>query len=141
MEDFRSPEDLFKSEAKKVKQLGKDYGKYLPVVIIVLAAIFVFQTAIYSIGPDEVGVIQRFGKYALTTDPGLHLKLPFGIDKVTPIKVKKIFKEEFGFRTARAGVRSIYASKQYPEESLMLTGDLNILDVRWIVQFKISDPV
>lgn len=141
MDDFRSPEDLFKNEAKKVKEFGKDYGKYLPIVVGVLAIIFLFQGAIYSIGPDEVGVVQRFGKFVRTTEPGLHLKLPFGVEKVTPIKVKKIFKEEFGFRTARPGVRSVYATKQYTDESLMLTGDLNILDVRWIVQFRVKDPV
>ncbi|MEA3347039.1 MAG: protease modulator HflK, partial [Candidatus Auribacterota bacterium] len=141
MDDFRSPEDLFKEEAKKVKQLGKDYGKYIPVVIVALVVILGLQGAVYSIGPDEVGVIQRFGKFVRTTEPGLHGKIPLGIEKVTPIKVKKIFKEEFGFRTARPGIRSVYAARQYPEESLMLTGDLNILDVRWIVQYRVNDPV
>jgi membrane protease subunit HflK len=141
MDDFRSPEDLFKDEAKKMKQMGKDYSKYLPVVAAVVLIIFALQSTIYSIGPDEVGVVQRFGRYVRTTEPGLHVKLPFGIEKVTPIKVKKIFKEEFGFRTARPGVRSVYAPRKFPEESLMLTGDLNILDVRWIVQFKVSNPV
>ena len=141
MDDFRSPEDLFKQEAKRVKEFGKDYGKYLPFVILVLAIIFMLQGAVYSIGPDEVGVVQRFGQFVRTTEPGLHLKLPFGIEKVSPIKVKKIFKEEFGFRTASAGVRSVYATRQYTEESLMLTGDLNILDVRWIVQYRVNDPV
>lgn len=141
MDDFRSPEDLFKQEAKRVKEFGKDYGKYLPFVIFVLAIIFMLQGAVYSIGPDEVGVVQRFGQFVRTTEPGLHLKLPFGIEKVSPIKVKKIFKEEFGFRTASAGVRSVYATRQYTEESLMLTGDLNILDVRWIVQYRVNDPV
>ena len=141
MEDFRSPDDLFKQEAEKVKQMGKDYAKYIPIVVLVLLILFALQSTIYSIGPDEVGVVQRFGKFVRTTDPGLHVKLPFGIEKVTPIKVKKIFKQEFGFRTARPGVRSVYAARQYPEESLMLTGDLNILDVRWIVQYRVSDPV
>lgn len=141
MDDFRTPEDLFKDQREKMKNIGQNYAKFLPVVIFVFLVIFALQSAIYSIGPDEVGVVQRFGKYVRTTDPGLHVKLPFGVEKVTPIKVKKIFKEEFGFRTARAGVRSVYAPKKYFEESIMLTGDLNILDVRWIVQFRISDPV
>ncbi len=141
MEDFRSPEDLFKNETEKVKQFGRDYGKYLPIVFVVLVIVFGLQGAIYSIGPDEVGVIQRFGKFVRTTEPGLHAKIPFGLEKVTPIKVKKIFKEEFGFRTTSPGIRSVYAAHQYNEESLMLTGDLNILDVRWIVQFKVKDPV
>ncbi|MEA3489667.1 MAG: FtsH protease activity modulator HflK [Candidatus Omnitrophota bacterium] len=141
MDNFRSPDDLFKEEARKVKQMGKDYAKYLPVVIAVFVVIFALQGIVYSIGPDEVGVIQRFGKYVRTTDPGLHAKLPFGIEKVTPVKVKKIFKEEFGFRTARPGIRSVYAPRQFTDESLMLTGDLNILDVQWIVQFRVNDPV
>ncbi|MFH1798384.1 MAG: FtsH protease activity modulator HflK [Candidatus Omnitrophota bacterium] len=141
MDDFRSPEDLFKNETEKVKQFGRDYGKYLPIVFVLLMIIFGLQGAIYSVGPDEVGVIQRFGKFVRTTEPGLHAKIPFGLEKVTPIKVKKIFKEEFGFRTSSPGIRSVYAARQYNEESLMLTGDLNILDVRWIVQFKVKDPV
>ncbi len=140
MDDFRSPDDLFKNEAKKMKELGKTYARYIPLVVAVIVVLLAIQGTVYSIGPDEVGIIQRFGRYARTTEPGLHGKLPFGIEKVTPIKVKKIFKEEFGFRTARPGVRSVYASRQYFEESLMLTGDLNILDVRWIVQFRVNDP-
>lgn len=140
MDDFRSPEDLFRDEAKKVKEIGKSYAKYLPLVVAVLLIIFALQGVMYSIGPDEVGVIQRFGKFVRITDPGLHAKMPFGIEKVTPVKVKKIFKEEFGFRTASPGIRSVYASGKFTDESLMLTGDLNILDVRWIVQFKVSDP-
>ncbi len=141
MEDFRSPEDLFKEGAEKVKKIRKDYGRYAPIVILILIVIFALKGLVYSIGPDEVGVVQRFGRYIRTTEPGLHAKLPLGIEKVTPVKVKKIFKEEFGFRTTRPGVRSVYATRQYTEESLMLTGDLNILDVRWIVQFRVKDPV
>ncbi|MFH1665145.1 MAG: FtsH protease activity modulator HflK [Candidatus Omnitrophota bacterium] len=141
MDDFRSPEELFREEARKIKQVGKDYARFIPFAAALLLLIFVFQGAVYSIGPDEVGVVQRFGKYVGATDPGLHVKLPFGIDKVTPIKVKKIFKEEFGFRTQTPGIKSVYALGKYPEESLMLTGDLNILDVRWIVQFRVDDPV
>jgi len=141
MDDFRSPEDLFRDEFQKVKNASKDYTKFAPYITLIFLAVFFLKTMIYSIGPDEVGIIQRFGKYVGATDPGLHFKLPFGVDKVTPIKVKKIFKEEFGFRTARAGVLSVYSSREYPEESLMLTGDLNISDVRWITQYKVKDPV
>ena len=142
MDNFRTPEDLFKGDAKKeIEKFKKQYGKFVPVVIAVILILFAFKGLIYSIGPDEVGVVQRFGKYVRSTEPGLHVKLPFGIEKVTPVKVKKIFKDEFGFRTLRAGVISQYASRQYLDESLMLTGDLNILDIRWIVQFKVKDPV
>ncbi|MDP8298624.1 MAG: FtsH protease activity modulator HflK [Candidatus Tantalella remota] len=141
MDDFRSPDDLFKEEVRKVKKIGKEYGGYLPLVVVGLALILVLQGSLYSVATDEVGIIQRFGEYVRTTDPGLHLKIPFGIEKMTPVKVKKIFKEEFGFRTAQAGVMSVYAAKNFPEESLMLTGDLNILDVRWIVQYRVSNPL
>lgn len=141
MGDFRSPEELFKDEAERVKRIGRDYGKYIPIAIGVLLLIFALQGSMYSVGPDELGIIQRFGKFVRTTDPGLHMKLPFSIETVTPIKVKKIFKEEFGFRTTHPGIKSIYTSQEYPEESLMLTGDLNILDVQWIVQYKVSDPM
>jgi membrane protease subunit HflK len=141
MDEFGSPEDLFKEESKKIRQAAVDYGKYAPAVLAVVILALAVAGSIYAVGPDEVGVVQRFGRYVRSTEPGLHFKLPFGIEKATPIKVKKIFKEEFGFRTTMAGVKSVYAPRKYPEESLMLTGDLNILDVRWIVQFRVSDPV
>jgi len=128
----------------EIIDLGKKqfsgYLKWIPLAIMVFIILTALRSLIYSIGPDEVGVIQRFGKYIGLSDPGLHVKIPFGIDKVTPIKVEKIFKEEFGTRTQIAQSRS-GRSGLYVDESLMLTGDLNILDVRWIVQFKIKDPV
>jgi len=135
--DFNTPEDLLKMGKN---QLG-DVRKFAPLVILGMVILLGLKGGVYSIGPDEVGVVQRFGKYSSTTSPGLHVKLPFGIDKVTPIKVKKIFKEEFGVRTVSPGIRTKYASGDYSDESLMLTGDLNILDVRWIVQFRVKDPV
>lgn len=141
MEDFRSPEDLFKQEAQKAVNFGKDHGKFLPFVIAALLIILALQSSIYSVGPDEAGVIQRFGRHVRTSDPGLHVKLPFGVEKVSPVKIRKIFKEEFGFRTVSPSVQTRYAGRRFPEESLMLTGDLNILDVQWIVQYRIHDPV
>ncbi len=134
---IRRPEDII--DVGKAK-FG-DFNKFLPLVIAVLLLLVGLKGLLYSIGPDEVGVIQRFGRYIRLSPPGLHAKLPFGIEKVTPVKVKRVFKEEFGLRTLRPGVRTQYSSRQFTEESLMLTGDLNILDVRWIVQFRINDPV
>ena len=135
--DVRGPDDIIDVGKKDFR----DFVRFLPWIILGLFVLVGLRGVIYSIGPDEVGVIQRFGKYIGLASPGLHAKIPFGIDKVTPIKVEKIFKEEFGVRTLRPGVRTEYSSRQYLEESLMLTGDLNILEVRWIVQFKIKDPV
>ncbi|MBI4436223.1 MAG: FtsH protease activity modulator HflK [Candidatus Omnitrophica bacterium] len=132
-EDNPRPEDILEAGKRKLGNVGK----FLPWIILGVFVLTGLAGAIYSIGPDEVGVIQRFGKYIGSSSPGLHVKIPFGIEKVTPIKVEKIFKEEFGSRTARAGFPPV----PYPDESLMLTGDLNILDVRWIVQFKVKDPV
>jgi len=133
--DVRGPDDIINVGREK---FGNS-GKILPLIILAVFLLILIRGAIYSIGPDEVGVAQRFGRYAYTTSPGLHIKLPFGIDKVTPIKVTKVFTQEFGMRTLRAGVKTQYSSRKYPEESLMLTGDLNILDVSWIVQFKVKD--
>lgn len=134
--DVRGPDDIIDVGREKVG----DFGKFLPLIIVGLLLLAGLKGVIYSIGPDEVGVVQRFGKYLTLSPSGLHAKLPFGIDKVTPIKVEKIFKEDFGIRISHSGSgRS--SSSHYAEESLMLTGDLNILDVRWIVQFKVKDPV
>ncbi len=143
MADFEKPEDLFGPSAEFFKDVKKKFQNFkggVPVIIagiVVIAALF---NSFYAVGPDEVGVIRRFGKYTRTTSPGLHLKMPF-IEKANKVKVKYIFKEEFGFRTSQPGIVSRYSPKEYFDESLMLTGDLNVLVVEWIVQFKVKDPV
>jgi len=109
-------------------------------IIGILGLWFVFST-IYTVGADEVGVIQQFGKYTRTTDPGLHFKIPFGVETVKKVKIQRVFKEEFGFRTRQAGVRTEYSTMDYSGESLMLTGDLNSAVVDWIVQYRVKDPV
>lgn len=115
--------------------------KFVGIGLIILAAIIILLTGLYTVNPEEVGVIQRFGKYLSTTQPGLHFKIPFGVDKLTKVKVKHVFKEEFGFRTIQAGVRTKYSTQSFNNEAIMLTGDLNIADVEWIVQYRIKDPV
>jgi membrane protease subunit HflK len=111
-------------------------------VAIVLLALLLLLTAYYQIEPDQVGVVQRFGAFVRTTEPGPHLKLPFGIETVTKVPVQRQLKMEFGFRTTRAGVRSEFAadSDAMRAESVMLTGDLNVAVVEWIVQYRIRDP-
>lgn len=135
--DVPNPDEIINAGKKS---LG-DLKRFLPLAIIGFFVLVGLRSFIYSIGPDEVGVVLRFGKYVRISTPGLHTKLPFGIETAIPIKVEKNFKEEFGLRTLQPGVKTRYSSRQYLEESLMLTGDLNILDVRWIAQFKIKDPV
>jgi membrane protease subunit HflK len=118
-------------------------GKFPAIwLIIVLFLILYFgSSTFYTVGVDEVGIVQRFGKYVRTTPPGLSFKLPAGIEKVTKVKVRFVYKEEFGFRTIKADVRTRYASGDaYLPESLMLTGDLNVAVVPWIVQYRIKDP-
>ena len=120
----------------KVKFPG---GIWLIVILVIL--FFVATSCFYTVGVDEVGVIQRFGRYVRTTQPGLNFKLPRGIEKVSKVKIRYVFKEEFGLRTLRADVRTRYATgSAYLNESLMLTGDLNVAVVPWIVQFRINDP-
>lgn len=110
-------------------------------LLLALIALLLLFTAYYQVEPDEVGVVQRFGAYVRTTEPGPHLKLPFGIERVTKVPVQRQLKMEFGFRTVRAGVRSEFAQpREAQAESLMLTGDLNVAVVEWIVQFRIQDP-
>jgi modulator of FtsH protease HflK len=133
--DAPTPEEIIDVGKKKFSEFSK-YLIWVPVALLIIMGL---QGLIYSIGPDEVGVIQRFGKYIRLSSPGLHAKIPFGIEKVTPIKVEKIFKEEFG--TGREDSPSRVTGRENRDVSLMLTGDLNILDVRWIVQYKVRDPI
>ncbi|MYE90130.1 FtsH protease activity modulator HflK [Candidatus Poribacteria bacterium] len=114
--------------------------KRIILAIVILLLIAVSLTSMYTVEADEVAVVLRFGKYIDTTQPGLRFKLPFGIDQVIGVPVERVFKEEFGFRTLRAGVRTQYDPRDYSDESLLLTGDLNIADVEWVVQYQISEP-
>ncbi|VBB42252.1 conserved hypothetical protein [uncultured Desulfatiglans sp.] len=110
-------------------------------IILVIILLYLGSTSVYTVAVDEVGMVQRFGKYVRMTQPGLNFKLPNGIEKVSKVKVRYVFKEEFGFRTVETGTRSRFASSPpYEDESLMLTGDLNVAVVPWIVQFRINDP-
>ena len=111
------------------------------VAVIGILGLWLIYSGLYTVGADEVGVIQRFGQYTSTNDPGLHFKIPFGVETVKKVKVQRVFKEEFGFRTVQAGVRTEYSSKDFSGEALMLTGDLNSAVVDWIVQYRVKDPI
>jgi membrane protease subunit HflK len=87
-----------------------------------------------------VGIVTRFGQYVRTTEPGLHLKIPLGVEAVLKVPVQRQLKEEFGFRTVSPDVRSAYTTQGLEEESNMLTGDLNAAVVEWVVQYRIVDP-
>jgi membrane protease subunit HflK len=110
--------------------------------LLLLAGLIVavLYTSYYSVAPEETGVIQRFGRYVRSSEPGPHLKLPFGIETVRKVKTGRNFQMEFGYRTVEAGVRSRFTERGFKEESLMLSGDLNVVDLQWTVQYKIGDP-
>ncbi len=114
--------------------------KHIKWVVIAIVLIILVWTSFFTVGAEQVGVILRFGQYTRTVDPGLNFKLPFGIETLEKVPVQRQLKEEFGFRTEEAGVRTRYQARDFQEESLMLTGDLNAAEVEWIVQFRIADP-
>ena len=112
----------------------------LKIGIVGILLIIVLATAFYQIGPEEMGVILRFGKFVRTTDPGLHLRLPLGIEQLRKVPVQRQLKMEFGFRTTDPGVRTEYrVTPDSRREARMMTGDLNVVDAEWIVQYKIKD--
>jgi modulator of FtsH protease HflK len=111
--------------------------RYGSIAIVIL--IFMFST-FFTISAEEVGVILRFGKFSHLANPGLNFKIPLGVDKLYKVPVLRQLKEEFGFRTAEAGIKSTYSQDNFLSESLMLTGDLNAAEVEWIIQYRIEDP-
>lgn len=121
-------------------ELPRFERKWLRWIGIGAVAGWLLLTSFYTVDADEVGVIQRFGKYVSTVAPGLHMKIPFGIETVKKVKVQRVLKEEFGFRTRIAGVHSSFETGDYSTEALMLTGDLSCALVEWIVQYRIKDP-
>jgi membrane protease subunit HflK len=111
-------------------------------IIVISAAVLVTAvSSYYQVEPDEVALVTRFGRFVRTSNPGPHTKIPFGIERVQKVPVQRQLKQEFGFRTSRAGVQSEFHKDQKTQaEAQMLTGDLNVATVEWIVQYKISDP-
>jgi membrane protease subunit HflK len=112
----------------------------LPLVIVILLIVFGAYNSMYEVDTEETGVVLRFGKFSGFADPGLHFKMPFGIDQVYLVQTGRVLKEEFGFRTVKPDIRSTYTKRGLEEEALTLTGDLNVIDVEWIVQFQVADP-
>lgn len=109
-----------------------------------LALLIALLTSFYTVAPEEEAVVTRFGKFVTTTPSGLHFKIPFYIDQVTKIKTKRVFEEGFGLYAASGTdtteFKNSFKSRALNEESLMLTGDLNVINVSWVVQYKVSDP-
>lgn len=112
-----------------------------PLFIVLILIVALMITSVFTVKQNEVGIVQFFGRYVRTVDPGLNFKLPVGIEKVTKVNVREIQTEEFGFSTTEVQVRSRFRSGgENVSESLMLTGDLNVAVVPWIVQFRVENP-
>ncbi|MDY6030149.1 MAG: FtsH protease activity modulator HflK [Treponemataceae bacterium] len=124
-----------KDEFKKIKK--KFSIKQTIVFVILVFAIVLVFASFYKVDATEQAVITRFGKYIKTVSPGLHMKIPFGIEKNYNVPVKVVQTEQFGFSTQKSSRNDNY---NYSKESTMLTGDLNIVDVEWIIQYKITNP-
>lgn len=120
--------------------LPKNLVAYIFYGLLGLILVYGLRDSFYTVQPDEQAVVLRFGRLHTVSDPGFHLKLPFHIDEVQLFPTLRVLKEEFGFRTLKAGKRTEYSKQRFDDESLMLTGDLNIADVQWIVQFRFTDP-
>ena len=132
-------EYLEKLKQSGLRKMNVGTAGIVIVVVIVIAAV---ASSVYSVQTDGQAVIKRFGRVASIKPPGLHFKLPFGIDRNYFIPTERVLKEEFGFRTVRPGRQTQYTKNRNTEtESLMLTGDLNVIDVEWVVQYRIIDPV
>ncbi len=115
------------------------FGLIALVVLVVWGAF----TSFYTVQPEGQAVVKRFGRVVAINPPGLHFKIPFGIDTQTFVPTARVLKQEFGFRTTGdpGSLRTAYRkSPSHREESLMLTGDLKVVDVEWVVQYRVDDP-
>jgi membrane protease subunit HflK len=108
--------------------------------ILALVLVILMLTSWFTVSPEEVGLVLRFGRYTRQVQPGLSVKWPFPIETVMRVPVQRQLKEEFGFRTREAAVRTRYSGEDFARESLMLTGDLNVAIVEWTAQFRVRDP-
>ncbi len=136
------PEEIVIDLRRRAAALG---SQRITLVVVGALLLFFLVSTWFTVQPEETGIVQRFGAVNRTVGPGLHFKLPDGIESVRLVPTARVLKEEFGFGTIAtgAGGRTQYASdkKSFKDVSLMLTGDLNVIDVQWIVQYRIEDPV
>lgn len=124
------------NQIKKIRFPGGSF-----ILVLVIAVLFIGYSVFFTIESGGVGVVQRFGKFTRLANPGPNFKLPFGIEKVTKVRQDRVYKEEFGFASNKSDFRDRFSTTaDNANVSLMLTGDLNVAIVPWIVQYKIKDP-
>lgn len=118
-----------------------EHGRKVIAAVIAVAILVVGWTSFFQVGTDSEAVVLRFGEQHRTVEPGLHFKLPLGIERHYVVPTRKQLKQEFGFRTLAAGEETTYDRDGYEDESMMLTGDLNVVRVEWTIQYRITDPM
>lgn len=131
----------FEEVFQKIKTFFGNSGTPLWIIVIALIVLVVAFNSYYIVNPQETAVVLRFGRFVRTSEPGLHFKITFGVEQVQKVVTGRVLQREYGYRTVEAGVRSRFTEKGYEEEARMLSGDLNVVDVQWTVQYKIADPV
>ncbi len=136
---YNSYEEMFKNLPS-----WREVRRYLPLTIGAVAVLFVIiavSTSVYTVETEGEAVVKRLGKAVRIEQYGLHFKLPFGIERAHFVPTKRVLKEEFGYRTKQAAQRTRYGSdNKTKREALMLTGDLNVVSVKWVVQYTIANP-
>jgi modulator of FtsH protease HflK len=133
-------QEIVRKLKEQYRSLPFSRGPLLGLVLAVLLIILGI-TSYYKVEAEEIAVVLRFGKFIGTAGPGPHFKIPFGVDNVKKVVTGRVHQSEYGYRTAEAGVRSTFVEKGYEQEALMLSGDLNVVNLQWTVQYKIQDPV
>ena len=117
-------------------------GRLIAVALLVVAIGIGLWTSFYTIKAEEVGVVMRFGRYSKTVQPGLRFKVPYGVDAVAKVPVRRQLKQEFGFGTPGASNPTQYSpnAREQEQEETMVTGDLNSALVEWVIQYRIDEP-
>jgi membrane protease subunit HflK len=134
-------EDILKWLAQRFRSSAPYSRRPILLIALLVVLVVVAFNSYYTVEPQETAVIQRFGRYIGISEGGLHFKIPFGVDTVSKVVTGRVEQGEYGYRTRKPDVRSQFVEKGYEEESLMLSGDLNVVNVQWAVQYKVRDPV
>lgn len=124
-------------DVTQARMAGNFSPRAVGVVIGVVVLFAIIVSSVFVVDQRETAVVLRFGRFLRLANEGLHFKLPFGIDRNINVETEQIKKLEFGYRTERAGVQTVFSAQDFPDESVMLTGDLNIVDVEWSIQYRI----
>ncbi|MCB1033857.1 MAG: protease modulator HflK, partial [Acidobacteria bacterium] len=133
----------FEGEWPKLgQQIPKIEFKSLRWILLALILLVGLVGSVYTIEPEEQGVVLRFGAFHpdRVAGPGLHFKIPFGVDELIRVPVQRQLKQEFGFQSTGLSHDQRTQYKKVPDEANMLTGDLSTAEVEWVVQYRIAEP-